>query len=158
MKNKNWVIHAFIVCMFFIGCFAPGSYPYAEKYILNADEKELIAAIDFFKKDNPQFIVPQSAGLQDGRSSPDDHWYHIYFYYPEENEIVYTWVRLEEKGKAEFALISISEGLTSGKWKEINTGFSGAENAEQKKRFEDRILKKVKVILQLKNIIVVSDK
>ncbi len=161
MKNKNRLIYSFIVCIciIFISCnFAPGSYPYAERYVFNTSEKDLIAAIVFFKRDNPKYNVPQSVGLKDGRNNADDYWYHIYFYYPEENQIVYTWVRLEGKTKTDFALVSINDGLTLGKWKEINKGFSSAENVEQKKKFEDRVLKKVKAILQLNNIIVVPDK
>ena len=161
MKKIHRLIFFFFIysCLFFPSCdFAPGSYPYAERYILNTNEKDLITAIDSFKKSNPKYNVPQSVGLQDGRGNADDYWYHIYFYYPEENQIVYTWVRLEEKSKTAFALVSINDGLALGKWKEINKGFSNAENAEQKKKFEDRILKKVKVILLLNNIIVFPDK
>lgn len=160
-NNITRLIFFFIVgiCIFFISCdFAPGSYPYAEKYVLNTNEKDLIKAIDFFKKGNPKYKVPQIVGLKDGRNNADDYWYHIYFYYPEENQIVYTWVRLEEKNKIVFALVSINEGLTLGNWKVINKDYSSKENAEQKKKFEDRILKKVKAILQLNNIIVVPDK
>lgn len=163
MKNKSFKFlfyYFFSISIFFISCsnFAAGSYPYAEEYIINADNNDLISAIDFFKKNNPQYIVPSDVGVLDGKKEHGDYWYNIYFFYPEENQIVFTWVRAEEKNQSTFALVSINNGQTLGNWKDINKDFSRAENIKQKKNFEDRILKKVKEILLLKKITGVPNK
>ena len=123
---------------------APGSYPYAEEYHINVSESVLIKTIEDFKKDNPKYVLPEQVDLQDGRNGDNDHWYHIYFYFPEENQIVYTWTRPSEKGKTTFAFVSINKGLILGNWKEINKDFNQIDNNEQKKKFEDRIFNKIK--------------
>ena len=53
--------------------------------------------------------------LKDGRRNEKDHWYHVYFYYQQENEIVKTWVRSSESGTT-FAFVGINSGLTLGNW------------------------------------------
>ncbi len=59
-----------IVFSFFTACnFNPGSYPYAEKYEINSNEPELIAAIKAFKNDNPQYNVPLQTQLIFGITS-----------------------------------------------------------------------------------------
>jgi hypothetical protein len=121
-----------------------GSYANAEVYEMDVDESTLIEAIQSFKKDNPQYKVPEQIQLKDGRSDNKDHWYHIYFYYPEENQIIYAWTRPAGKEKTTFALVSINQGLTLGNWKEINRDFSSSENRDQKKKFEERILNMIK--------------
>ena len=65
-----------------ISCnFAPGSYPYAERYEINCSEFDLINAVEKFKRDNPEYLVPTQTQLNDGRSDENDHLYHVYFYY-----------------------------------------------------------------------------
>ena len=148
MKKIMFCIKSFILIVFLskiTACnFAPGSYPYVEEYKIDVNESTLIEAIQNFKKNNPQYNVPEQTQLQDGRNDDNDYWYHIYFYYPEENQIIYTWTRPADNGKTTFAFVSINQGLTIGKWKDINKDFSSSENKEQKKKFEDRILNKVK--------------
>ncbi len=148
MKRILFCIKSFLLIVFLseiIACnIAAGSYPNAEEYEINGNESTLIEAIQNFKKNNPQYNVPEQTQLQDGRNDDKDHWYHIYFYYPEENQIIYTWTRPADNGKTTFAFVSINQGLTLGKWKDINKDFSSSENKEQKKKFEDRILNKVK--------------
>ena len=148
MKKNRLFLKSFLVIILFlkiIACnFSPGSYPYAEEYLINANEATLVEAIKDFKKNNPQYIVPEQTKLKDGRNSEKDYWYHIYFYYKEENKIIYTWTRPAEKGKTTFAFVSINDGLTIGNWKEINKDFSNSENSEEKKKFEERILNKIK--------------
>lgn len=126
--------------------FAPGSYPYREEYQLNVPETTLVEAIQGFKKDNPQYVVPEQTQLTDGRNNAagQDYWYHIYFYYEDENRIVKCWTRPAEKGKTTFAFIGINQGLELGNWKYINKDFSRSENKEEKKKFEERILNKIK--------------
>lgn len=141
-------IKSFLLIVFLskiIACnIAAGSYSDAEEYEINVNESTLIEAIQNFKKNNPQYNVPKQIQLQDGRNDDKDHWYHIYFYYPEENQIIYTWTRPADNGKTTFAFVSINQGLTLGKWKDINKDFSSTENKELKKKFEERILNKVK--------------
>lgn len=140
-------LYIYIACvLFFVECcnLAPGSYPYAEKYLVNMREDSLIERVQIFKKENPEFIVPQNIMLQDGRRNNEDHWYHIYFYYKPENQIVKTWVRSSRNGGTVFAFVGINEGLTIGNWKEINKDFKGAANLMQKQMFEKRILNKIK--------------
>ena len=144
------VIICFLVLIVLYGMstwFAPGSYPYREEYVLNVSESTLIEAIQDFKKNNPQYIVPMQTQLTDGRDNENfrDHWYHIYFYYEDENRIVHYWTRPAENGKTTFAFIGIIQGLELGSnWKRINKDFKRSENKEEKKKFEERILNKIK--------------
>ena len=123
---------------------APGSYANAEVYEMNVDECTLIEAIQSFKKNYPQYNVPQQAQLQDGRKDSKDYWYYIYFYYPVEDQIVSAWTRPSGKGKTDFAFVGIIQGLTPGNFKAINRNFGSSENKEQKKKFEERILNIIK--------------
>lgn len=129
--------------------FAPGSYSYSEKYELDVDENILIEAIDNFKEENTKYSLPEQIQLKDGRRDSSDYWYHIYFYYPEENQIVKSWVRQKEKGKVTFAFVGINEGQNLGNWRMINKDFSKSENREQISKFEERILKRIKEKMKL---------
>lgn len=129
--------------------FAPGSYPYAEKYKLQVKESELILAVEKFKESNPEYCVPPQAQLKDGKSNDsDDHWYHIYFYYKKENQIIYTWVRQVDRDYTSFAFVSINNGLILGSWKDINKDFSNKENKLQKEKFEQMILNEIKKLIE----------
>jgi hypothetical protein len=124
--------------------YKPGSYPNAEKYKIKIDESTLILAIQRFKKENPQFEVPEKIQLLDGRNEQENLWYHVYFYYPQENQILYTWVRKKNKRETVFAFVSVNNGIQLGRWKDINKDFSSEENKEQKRKFEERILNKIR--------------
>ena len=130
-----------VLSLLFLGVhIAPGSYCYAEMYEFDANEPELITAIENLKKDNPRANVPIS-DLPDGRSDSDDYWYHVYFYYPDEKQIVYFWTRpAEESGKTNIGFVGVNEGLTLGNWKRVNENFSRKENRDVKRNFEQRIL------------------
>ena len=105
----------------------------------------MINSINRFKKEHPEYNVPPQILLKDGKSKdPDDHWYHIYFYYKEENQIIYTWVRQVDRDYTSFAFVSINNGLILGNWKDINKNFSRKENKLQKEKFEQRILNEIK--------------
>ena len=131
---------------------APGSYVYSESYEFDADEPELIASIESIKKEAPQYIVPEiyingmkcKDRLSDGRSDSNDYWYHFYFYYPLENQIINFWSRpASKKGKTEIGFVAVNDGLEIGHWKEINEDLKGKENTEAKRKFEQRILNKI---------------
>lgn len=134
-----------------LGTFAcnisAGSYPYVEIYEIDTDEATLIEAIKIFKKNNIEYNVPISTQLSDGRNDSSDHWYSVYFYYAKENQIIYAWTRPTNKEKTSFALVGINSGLKLGNWRDINKDFSPVENQQQKKMFEDRIVKSIKEIL-----------
>lgn len=131
------------------GCnLSPGSYPYAEKYEISSTESDVIKALEIFKTQHPQYAVPKEVGLVDGRSNEQDHWYHIYFYYPEENQVVYAWTRSIDGKRTTLALVSINEGLTLGNWKDLNDDFKGSDNENQKRKFESRIIKPLQTILE----------
>lgn len=130
---------------------APGSFPYAETYELNASEEDVIKTIDQFKRDHPELCIPkveiQNNGqydLKDGRKDSSDLWYSIYFYYLKENQIAYTWTRSEGKQKTTFAFVSLNSGLTLGNWKDINKDFGSSENKKLKGQFEARILDSIR--------------
>lgn len=119
----------------------PGSYPYAELYESDEDYSVFLDKIKSFKENNPKYQVPNEVGVTDGQFK---HWYRVYFYFPEENEVLYTWVRKGAGGKTTFALVSINKGLEVGNWKRINKDFNEFENTKYKKQFEKLILDKLK--------------
>ncbi len=123
---------------------APGSYPNAELYEINSSEIGLIRAVENFKVEHPEYSVPAQVKLKDGRRNASDHWYHVYFYYEKENEIVKTWIRKSNKNMTTFAFVAINEGLTLGNWKDINKSYSSKDNKLQKEKFERLILEKIK--------------
>lgn len=130
--------------------FAPGTYPYAEVYELNYSEEKVKSAINKFKQEHPEYIVPKvtmynnqnSWDLTDEQSKEPSHWYGVYFYY--KNKILFTWTRSAGENKTTFAFVSINDGLELGHWKRINKDFSSSENEKLKEEFEEEILKKVK--------------
>lgn len=127
-----------------ISCnLAAGSYPYAEQYNIKNSEFNLVVAINKFKEANPEYKVPVQTQLKDGRRNENDHWYHVYFYYKQENEIVKTWVR-STGSETTFAFVGLNVGLTLGNWKEINKDYSKKENKLQKEKFERLILNEIK--------------
>src|SRR4051812_11437592 len=145
------VLLGFFLLYRFAVTFAPGSYPYAEAYELNASEDNVINTIKQFKTVHPELSVPkvqiQNQGqfdLTDGRKDSSDLWYHIYFYYPQEHQIVYTWTRPDGQDKTIFAFVSLNSGLNLGNWKDINKDFSSLENKKLKEQFKERILDSIK--------------
>lgn len=132
------------VILLLSSCFAPGSYPNAETYEINRSERLLDSAISNFKRNNPEFIVPRSVGLKDERDKERGYWYHVYFYYAEEDIIVSCWTRSAGKNNATFALVSINKGTIHPNWKLINQDLDRDENKEQIEKFETRILAKIK--------------
>lgn len=140
---KSFVL-IFISLLISMSCnLAPGSYPYAEEYKFDTNEQNLIRAIRGFKETNPEFQIPESTQLKDGRKA-NDFWFHVYFYYSNENEIVKCWTRAIDKNHTTFAFVGINKGLKLGNWKMINQDYTRSENKMQKKKFEERILNKIK--------------
>ncbi|SFO38955.1 hypothetical protein SAMN05421741_1495 [Paenimyroides ummariense] len=134
--------------------FAPGSYPHVEKYELDYSQDEVKIAVDKFKKQHSEFIVPTvtinnkgSLDLTDGQSNEITDLYKIYFYYKDEQKIIYTWIQPLDNNKTIFAFVAINKGLNLGNWEDINKDFSDFENKEEKRKFEEKILNKIKELL-----------
>lgn len=130
---------------------AAGSYPYAEVYELDYSEEQVKIAINDFKEEYNDYLVPrvtiknQDAGyLTDKPIGNPSHWHGLYFYYKDENKIIHAWTRSIGKNKTKFGFVGINEGLDLGNWKLINKDFSRSENKAEKKKFEERILNKIK--------------
>ncbi|MES2617816.1 MAG: hypothetical protein V4613_08055 [Bacteroidota bacterium] len=134
-----------IVSILSAGCsFAPGSYPHVEEFKIHSTDANLVEAVKRFKMDNREYTVPDSIQLVDERKG---HWYHVYFYYPAEDQIVYAWIRSTDNDQSTFALVSISQGTKLGNWKNINKDFDDDENVAQITKFEERILNRIKIYL-----------
>ncbi|MCF8278544.1 MAG: hypothetical protein K9J17_17585 [Flavobacteriales bacterium] len=131
---------------YFAWSFAPGSYPRAEIYEFDIPENELIEIIEEFKEENPHLKVPKLGQyeLVDGRKEPSDHWYDIYFYDKDNNQIIHTWTRPASKTTTSFAYDAVNHGLTLGNWETVNDSFWWWKNTPLKTRFETTILKSIK--------------
>lgn len=134
--------------------FSPGSYSYAEKYELEYPEGMVKEAIVNFKKHNPQFLVPKVSINNKGSwdlldEVKGDYWYGFYFYYRNENQIVFTVIRSYGKNKTELSFVSINNGLNIGNWKSINNDFDYFVNKNEKEKFEHNILKGIKKELEI---------
>lgn len=161
MNNKKTLgclglIIGFLLLIYLFGWwFAPGSYPKAERYEFNIPEDSLIAIIKEVKKEHPEINLTKkvsltngkSFSLQEGRRDENDHWYSIYFFYPDKNEIIKTWTRPIDQSSTSFAFVSINSGLTLGNWRTINNSFWWWKNEPDKQEFEQRILNKIKTKL-----------
>ena len=133
------ILYLFIAFTFSSCSFAPGSYPYAEVYEFDVSEEVLINAVEEFKSNNPKYVLLNQERFIDGRRNKKDHWYHIWFYYPDRNKIVKSWIRGNK-----IALIGIGDGMDLKNYKEINKDFARQANKKQKERFERLILNEIK--------------
>jgi len=158
MKTKYkillWVFGLVLIsCLFYVGgwLMAPGSYARAEIYELQISEDSLVQVIMDFKNENPELVLSKPVHIpngqdyffMDGRRDSTDHWYHVYFYYPDKNQIVKTWIRRDTRTTTQFAFVSLNNGLTLGNWITVNESFWWWKNKPIKEEFENRILKKI---------------
>jgi len=141
----------------FASDFAPGSYPFAQTYVIHAPESKVISTIERFKSSHPDFQVPivfvDSVRPQiliggRGKSFPN-YWYHVYFYCRESNEILHTWTRpAADSTKTTFALVGLNRGRAlGGNWKRVNKDLQKLENKNVIKLFEDQILFPIKDLI-----------
>ncbi|MGY0408846.1 MAG: hypothetical protein ACWIPJ_10925 [Polaribacter sp.] len=143
-----------VIFILIVSCnLAPGSYPFAKRYTINLSEEKLIKIIEFFKSEDSENIFLERLKLNDGRRTPNDHWYHIYFHDSQQKKIIKTWIREKSKNETIFALIGIKEYSDNsiGNWKFINKDFVGNQNKKEIKEFEDRILYQLGVNDFIKN-------
>lgn len=148
-----FLIVTIITCLtlsFSCNILSAGSYPYAETYVIHADENEVIRAVNSFKSKYPETVVPLR-NLPDGRSDSIDYWYHVYFYISKENKIVHCWTRPKSESETIFAFIGINQGLKLGKWKDLNKDFGWSENQRVLKGLENSFLNPIKQIAQEEN-------
>lgn len=152
-KQKNIIITIVIVLL--IGLLywlkqelSVGSYSNAEKYTLKGNEQAVKNAINQFKQNNKEYLVPKVSinnqgawDLLDEPKGNPPHWFGFYFYYNNENKIVFTLIRAAGKNKTEFFFVATNKGLNIGNWKDINKDFSSDENKIEKEKFEKEILK-----------------
>ena len=152
MKTKIliwiFIIVSASIGIFYLGwAFAPGSYARAEIYEIELPEQELIEIINEVKVENQILTLPQEMKviLKDGRLGREkfDFWYHIYFYYPDKNQIVKTWTRAHTRTTTSFAFVAVNQGLTLGNWTDVNKYFLWWKNAPMKEEFEKRILSRI---------------
>lgn len=155
-KQKNIIITIVIVLL--IGLLywlkqelSVGSYSNAEKYTLNGNEQAVKNAINQFKQNNKEYLVPKVSinnqgawDLLDEPKGDPPHWFGFYFYYKNENKIVFTLTRAAGKNKTEFFFVATNKGLNIGNWKDINKDFNSDENKIEKEKFEKEILNGVK--------------
>lgn len=149
MKNiKIILIPIALICIIAIIWFginfAPGSYSQTKKYRFNIPEKELIMCIEKLKSIDTSLKVPEDYGMVEGRKSKDDYWYHFYLFYSDSQEVLNCWVRANSIKSTDLAFVSIRDKF--GKWKSIDRDFDRLKAQEQQKKFENRILDKLKRI------------
>jgi hypothetical protein len=132
------MIYLFILFVFTSCDFAPGSYPYAEVYEFDVSEEVLIKAVEEFKSDNPKYALSNQERFIDGKRNEKDHWYHIWFYYPDRNKVVKSWIRGNK-----IAFVGIGDGMDLSNYKEINKDFARQANTNEKEIFERLILDKI---------------
>jgi hypothetical protein len=150
MKCFN-VFQALLILILWVSCTnIPGSFAYAERYSFQVSESRLITIVRKFRKLHTQFNLPIQTGVADGKIDSLDHWYHIYFYYPKEDQIVKAWIQgpLEGGNKATLALVAVNEGLQIPNWRYINKDFDYKENIKQKQLFEQRILAPIRRMIE----------
>lgn len=91
-----------LISIYYMGwTMSPGSYERAEVYEFEIPEENLIKIIKEFKSDNSELDLSSedklSSGkfpiLRDGKEDSSNHWYKFYFYYPDKNQIIFTWTR-----------------------------------------------------------------
>lgn len=159
-RQTQWIVYVFIAAVLVFSFYklvnvaTSVSYPYGEEYRINAREQDVIRAISTFKQMHPEYKMPDSvvmpggkAGcLVDGPRGKNDYWYHAYFYYPKEDQVIKTWLKPVDSSHTTFAFDAVNKGLKIGNWRGVNKDFNKKESSEIKELFEQRILKDIRKI------------
>ena len=159
-RQTQWIVYILIAAVLVFSFYklvnvaTSVSYPYGEEYRIDAAEQKVINAVNTFKKQHPEYCVPDSltmpggkAGrLLDGPRGKNDYWYHSYFYYAKENQVIKTWMKPVDAGHTTFAFDAVNDGLKIGNWRGVNKDYNEADRERIKLAFEDRILKEVKTL------------
>lgn len=129
----------------------PGSYVFAEQYDLGYSEQEVLNAVKDFKRLYPSYDLPKNSEyrlvneMEDEWTDERKLWFRVNFYYPKEKYILFCTVRGPKPTTIGFVSMATIEDFS---WLDINKDFDYDENQLQLKTFEDRILSKLKVILE----------
>ena len=139
--------------------FSGGTDPFAETYDFNAPEEDVIKAIKTLKQQNPDLAPPaylkDFIRIEGGRN--DAYKYLVYFYYKKENRVLETWTRPNKEYGTMLAFVAVNDNLSLKNWedgmhdfgwKTINDDYWFWENRKLKKQFEERIVSKIRTILQ----------
>ncbi len=130
-----------------------GSYPYAEKYIVNLPEDEVIQKIVDLKEKEPSLQVPSAKppffSLTDSKS---EYEYHVFFLLKDGKTVLSCFVRNIDRYTTAIKLVSTGTGPEFLNTKEINArsyfvlrDLNSKENRQYKRDFEKQILNKLGV-------------
>ena len=156
MKNKIIFFSVLtILCILFLfalgthGCnpFVPDYYKTAERYEFAVSDDRLLSTVENFKKENPNYCPPSDViNFIDGKDTnmSVSMWHHFYFYFAEENLILYTWVSSVDfkTNTSTFALYHVKNLKNRGSWA-INDCIDEKQNKIVINKFEERILKPI---------------
>lgn len=92
----------------------------------------------------PNLKVPDGYDTVEGKRGNNNHWHHFYIFYSEEKQVLNCWVRASSATSTDLAFISIRDKY--GKWKLLDKDFDRSESKEQRKKFEERFVNKLKKI------------
>lgn len=133
----------FILIGAYSGLVDGGSYPYAQQYKFEVNDPTLIRAIKDFKKDNPNFKVPEDLSLPD---SSDSYRYNFYLYYQDKSQLFHCFLMTADDSKgSSIYLDAVNNGLILGNWKRVNEDYDRDANLKIKKEFRERFLNKLKL-------------
>jgi hypothetical protein len=133
--------------MYILPLASAGSYPFAEEYHFKCKEDALINVIDSFKRLHKEYAVPDKLGFEDGRRDSTDYWHHYYFYMPDENKVIKSWVRANLDGSTDLAFVSVLYGNSNYNWKHINNDLSWSDNKKELKQFNEKIVVPIRKLL-----------
>ncbi len=131
--------------MYLAWSFGPGGYPRAEVYEFAIPEDSLIQIIYEAKEENQNIKIPNELIepiFNEGRKDSTDHYYHVFFYYPDKNQVVKTATRKDGKRKSTLMFIYIYD-LETRSWIQVNEYFWWWKNKPLLDEFEKRILSKI---------------
>jgi len=147
MRALRLLIIIFI-CFIHSGCgkfddwFGAGSNVHSEDYTIKASEEKVLAAVDTFKTEHPEYCPPIESDAKDYYSDP---FHEICFYYTDKRTIVATYIR-GDKYSTTFGLQAIrKEGEENARL--VNKDITGSENESVKLDFVTRILNPIKEII-----------
>jgi len=130
-----------------------GSYPYAEQYILNVSEDQVINEIQELKQKDFSLQVPLDnssfGGLIDERNG---NMYYVYFLLRDRKTVILCYIRRIDDYTTTLGLISVGEGPRFLNRRTINArsyfllrDLSRNENRQFKKDLEEQVLDKLNI-------------
>jgi hypothetical protein len=151
--KKRYIIIPIITLLFlifqllkFINLFS-GSYHYAEWYIFERQQDDLITIITDFKNQNPEYkaMFTLKSGETEEMSDKFANSYYVCSFYLKEKEIFLscrTHNNVMDSTQSGIGLVAVQK-KDSYRWRLVNKELSGKENKEVKELFETEILNKL---------------